>query len=313
MNRRTFIAAAGCGTLAAAAQAKRGGGARPFFAAHDLPIGLQLYTLNPLLDADFEGTLAAVARIGYRSVEMAGFHGHDAAWLRAAFDRAGLVCRSAHIPAQRRDADPSLDDDLGRLAETMHAIGIETVVMPIFALPARLAMTQFTLANFRAAGRGMAADDWKWNADFLNAKAKALAGHGLRFAYHNHNFEFAPAGGTTGFEILLERTDPALVSFEMDAGWVAAAGRDPIRLLRDHPHRFRQMHVKDIKATTKPNFDLEQDPTEVGRGSIDWKAILPAAYAAGVRGFYVEQEPPYAGERLALIETSLRYLATLPA
>jgi sugar phosphate isomerase/epimerase len=311
MNRRSFIAAAGGAALAYPAHAKTG--SKPFFAFHDLPIGLQLYTLNPQLDADFDGTLAAVAKIGYRSVELAGFHGRSGAELRAAFDRAGLICRSAHIPAHLTGQGFSLDGDLGKLADEMHAIGVETVVMPAFLLPDRLAITKFTLESFIAAGHAMTADDWKANADFLNAKAKTLARYGLGLAYHNHNFEFAPIGETMGLDILLGGTDPSRVTFEMDVGWAEAAGADPIALMAAHPGRFRQMHVKDIKATTKLNFEMKQDPTEVGRGKIDWERILPDAYAQGVRGFYVEQEPPYAGERLALIATSLRYLQTLPA
>ncbi len=141
----------------------------------------------------------------------------------------------------------------------------------------------------------MTADDWRFNADFLNAKGAVLKRSGLKLAYHNHNAEFSPlAGGgqgaRNGYEILLATTDPALVGFEMDAGWVAAAGQDPFALLKDHPGRFTAMHVRDIKATTKPNFVFVQDPTEVGSGKIDWKRLLPAAHAAGVRDFFVEQE-----------------------
>jgi sugar phosphate isomerase/epimerase len=65
-------------------------------------------------------------------------------------------------------------------------------------------------------------------------------------------------------DILLKGTDPSLVTFEMDAGWVTAAGHDPFAMLKKHPGRFTQMHVKDIKATTQANFVLKQDPTEVG-------------------------------------------------
>jgi sugar phosphate isomerase/epimerase len=134
---------------------------------------------------------------------------------------------------------------------------------------------------------------------------------GLHTAYHNHNFEFAPQDAGTGFEILMDRTDPKLVSFEMDAGWVAAAGLDPVALLKRYPGRFRLMHVKDIKSSTRPNYALQQDPTEVGSGSIPWARILPAAYQAGIRAFFVEQEPPFSGPRLGSIEKSFQYLMSL--
>ena len=159
----------------------------------------------------------------------------------------------------------------------------------------------------------MTADDWKMNADFLNQKGAVLKKAGIRTGYHNHNFEFAPVGSTTGMDILLKGTDPALVTFEMDIGWVAAAGLDPIALLAKHKGRFSLAHVKDIKADTKANFALAMDPTEIGAGKLDWKKLLPAAYAAGVRGFYVEQEPPFTRPRIEAAKLSYDYLAGVTA
>lgn len=315
MNRRELLG----GALALSAgmaigRRAQAAAARPFFAAHDLPVGVQLYTLGPDLDADFEGMLAALARIGYRSVETAGDYGRTPAELRAAFDRAGLSCTSAHIqPGAGGNGVSFAEPDA--LARAMHAIGVTDVVLPIPLFPADFRPPAGADAGdgFRLSGKAMRADDWRRTAEFLNAKARALAPHGLRVGYHNHNFEFAPLDdGRTGFDILLGETDPA-VSFELDAGWVAAAGRDPVAVLKAHPGRFTQMHVKDIKASTRPNVEVRQDPTEVGSGVIDWKAILPAAWAAGVRHFYVEQEPPFPGRRIDSVAKSYRYLAALAA
>jgi sugar phosphate isomerase/epimerase len=99
----------------------------------------------------------------------------------------------------------------------------------------------------------------------------------------------------------------------MDVGWVVAAGQDPFALMRAHPGRFKQMHVKDVLATTKPNFVFQQDPTEIGSGMIDWKKLLPVAYAAGIRDFFVEQEPPFAKPRLESVKVSFDYLNGLMA
>lgn len=314
LNRRAVLGAIGLAAMTSLARPVLSrASAKGFFAMHDLPIGVQLYTVDALLNEDFEGTLSQIAGMGYRTVEIAGFHKRSAGQFRAALDTAGLTCRSAHIPAQALDENPSLASEPGPLAEALHVLGVKTVVMPIFPLPASATSAPSSFETFVAAGRAMTADDWKRTADYINAKARVFAELGLGFAYHNHNFEFAPLGDTCGFDILLNGTDPHLVTFEMDAGWVTAAGRNPLTLLRDHPARFRQIHVKDIKASTRPNFDLKQDPTSVGAGMIDWKAILPAAYADGVREFYVEQEPPYIGGPLPMIAASQRYLASLPA
>lgn len=283
---------------------------RPFFQRHNLPVGIQLYSLGPDLAKELDAQLATVAKIGFKSVELAGYLGRTPAELRAAFDRAGLICPSAHISPK---GESGFSGDLAKLADELHVIGVKSAIMPIHYIPDRMGA-----ADLRQAGVQMTADDWKWNADFLNEKAVILKKAGIVSGYHNHNFEFAPlkdknGGDTNGMEILLKGTDPNLVTFELDAGWVTAAGHDPIALMKAHPGRFTQMHVKDIKPTTKANFELRQDPTEVGGGMIDWKALLPAAYAAGIRGFYYEQEPPFAHARLESARISFEYLAKVTA
>jgi len=303
LSRRGLLGA-GAALVGATLSGGASAAATPFFQRHKLPVGIQLYSLGPDLAKELDAQLATVAKIGFKSVELAGYLGRTPAELRAAFDKAGLSCPSAHISPK---GPGGFSGDLSKLADEMHVIGVKSVMMPIFYIPDRLG------ADLRAAGVKMTADDWKWNADFLNEKAAGLKKSGIAVGYHNHNFEFAPLGDTNGMEILLKGTDPAVVTFEMDAGWVTAAGHDPLALLKAHPGRFTQMHVKDVKATTKTNFELKQDPTEVGSGMIDWKKLLPAAYAGGVRGFYYEQEPPFAHPRLESAKISYDYLAKVVA
>jgi sugar phosphate isomerase/epimerase len=320
LTRRGLIGAVGLGALALPGSGLAA--AAPFFARTGLPIGLQLYTLADQAKADLEGTLRAVAAIGFKTIELAGYEGRTPEQLRKAMDAVGLATPSAHVQVQAQSGESSLDGDLSRLADEAHILGVKMIVMPIFYAPERFDLKPRAGEAFGEVlgrvGGAMTADDWKFNADFLNAKGAVLAKSGLRLAYHNHNVEFSPlAGGKpgarNGYEILLARTDPALVSFEMDAGWVAAAGQDPFALLKAHPGRFTAMHVKDIKATTKPNFVFAQDPTEVGSGMIDWPRLLPAAHAAGVRNFFVEQEPPFAQSRLESVGISYGYLSRLRA
>jgi len=288
---------------------------RAFFQRTGLPIGLQLYTVGEDLKRDFEGTLAAVSKIGYRAVELAGLADHSAADWRQALDRTQLKCPSIHVPPHSKTGVNL--DELGMLAETAHALGISTIVCPMFNIPERFSLTPTpgeNGANMAARlGASMTLDDWKWNADYLNKKGAALKPYGLRFAYHNHNVEFAPVGSSTGLAQLIQETDPTLVSFEMDAGWVVAAGADPAALLAAHPGRFSAMHVKDVKASTRANFSFHLDPCEVGQGTIDWHTLLARAYRANVRQFYVEQEPPYSMPRLESVAVSFKYLNALAA
>ena len=316
ISRREFLALGTLlGTGALSGGALGAADTRPFFRRTGLKIGLQLYTVGDDLKRDFEGTLAAVSKIGYQTVELAGLGDHSVEDWRQALDRVRLKCPSIHVPPHSKTGVNL--DEIGPLAEAAHALGIGTIVCPMFNIPERFSLTPMPgesgVAMAARLGASMTLDDWKWNADFFNQKAAALKPHGLRFAYHNHNVEFAPVGGSTGLAQLIKDTDPTLVSFEMDAGWVVAAGADPAALLAAYPGRFSAMHVKDVKASTRPNFSFQLDPCEVGRGTIDWKSLLAKAYRANVRQFYVEQEPPYSMPRLESVGISFNYLNELVA
>lgn len=305
LGRRGFL---GGGAAALASAACGPAVAAPFFARHKLPIGIQLYTLAPDAAQDLDATLAAIAKVGYRTVELHGMLGRTAAQLKAALDRVGLSCPSIHVPARASGADNSFTGDLGKLGEALNTIGARHAVMPSPLIPERLAKEDWQRALAQ-----LTADDWKAVADLLNRSAAKLRASGIAVGYHNHNLEFAPLGSTNGLEILLKETDPKLVSFEGDVGWMAAAGIDPLTFIQKHKGRFSLMHVKDVKASTKANFALKMDPTEVGSGRLDWKRLLPGAHAAGVREFFVEQEPPFERPRIEAAKISHDFLARLEA
>lgn len=317
LTRRAFItgAAALSGLAARACLA----GERPdrrFFAGHALPLGLQLYTLGEAPYRDLEGTLQAVAAIGYRTVETVGLMNRTAPELRAALERAGLSCPSAHVPIEASGPGPTLSGDIAKLSADMHRVGIEYVVVPILPVPARFGSPQKGEEGGRflsRVARQMSAGEWRQTAELLEEKGAALKREGLKLAYHNHNIEFVATGSQRGYDLLLENTGADTVWFEMDVGWVAAAGVDPIPLLRAHRNRFRLMHIKDLRGSTVPNHDFRMDPADVGAGSLDWRALLPAGYEAGVRYYYVEQEPPFPASRLDAARADYEYLARLTA
>jgi sugar phosphate isomerase/epimerase len=302
INRRACLAAAVATPFAASAA---WGASRPFFRRHGLPLGLQLYTLGDI-SSNLDAVFGQLAAIGYRTVELAGYYHRTPTDLRQALDKAGLKCTSAHIPL-------APNQDFTKLAAEARIIGFDRVIVPIFTMPSGVnlrpqAGESYTDTLSRVA-HGMTADQWKAQAAFLNRAGQALRAEGLRLGYHNHNVEFSPTpDGRTAYDILLRETNPALVTFEMDAGWVASTGLDPIHMLKEHPGRFELMHVKDIKPSQRPNFALQIDATEVGSGTMDWKHILPVAYAAGVRRFFVEQEPPFVRDRIEAVKISFQHL-----
>jgi sugar phosphate isomerase/epimerase len=316
IGRRTVLKAAAAGLgLAAPALRALAKEETPFFKRHHLPIGLQLYTVGAQARQDLNDTLAQVAAAGYQTLELAGLYGNTPQAMRAAADHVGLEFTSIHMGPQAAPGEPHLDQPPAELAAALQVLGVEDVVLPSFVMPSRFPKPDLSTGSFAAyqeqIGSQLTADDWKATATYLNTRAAELQKVGLRLSYHNHNMEFRPIGTTTGLEVLLDETDPKLVHFEMDVGWVAAGGADPIRILEQRKGRFRMMHVKDLMATTKPNYITQQDPAEVGRGMLPWVRILDVAYASGVRKFFVEQEPPFKHDPLESIAISAKYLSTI--
>jgi sugar phosphate isomerase/epimerase len=317
-RRRVLKAAAAGLSLAVPGLRALGAETTPFFKRHHLPLGLQLYTVGAEARKDLNGTLARVAAAGYQTVELAGLYGNSPQAMRKAADAVGLKYTSIHLQAQSANGEPGFDQPPEVLAAAMQALGLDEVVLPMFLMPPHLPKPDFKAlgaggygAYLEQIGPQITAADWKTTADFLNAKGAALQKVALRLSYHNHNLEFRPIGDSSGLEILLSETDRKLVHFEMDVGWVAAGGADPIKILEHHKGRFRMMHVKDLKATTKANYVMQQDPAEVGSGMLPWPKILDVAYATGVRRFFVEQEPPFKGDPLDSIAISAKYLSTV--
>lgn len=290
---------------------------KTFFQRVGLPVGLQTYTLGDDAGKDIDATFAQIAGIGYREIELFSLYGRKAPEVRAAADKAGLKISSIHLPPAMGPAPGgfSLASAPAQIAETVRALGATRTVLPIAPFPPNFRpqpgeTMQATIGRtFGEAG----ADHWRRVAVQLNEKGAALKPLGVSLGYHNHNFEFAPAGGTTGWDILVKETDPAAVHFEVDIGWVVTAGHDPVAFLRSVRGRAAQLHVKDVAAGNTNNFALQMKPAEVGFGTLDWAKILPAAYDAGVRHFYVEQEPPFAIPRIEAARKSYGYLAQLKA
>ncbi len=282
------------------------------------PIGLQLYTLGDDPAKDLDGTLAKVAAIGYRDLELPGTFGRTPAELKAAAAKAGVSYSAIHLAAGALMAKgPALTmmSDNQRIIDDLGVLGIKNAVLPIMILP-----DDFMTAPGNSFQEKIAAsiarngeDLWKRTAALLNEKAAALKPHGIAIGYHNHNVEFAPIGKTTGWDVLVREADPKLVHFEVDVGWIAAAGLDPTAFLKKHSGRVRWLHVKEVKATTVTNYALKMDPGEVGTGKQDWSRILPAAKAAGCKHFYVEQEPPFTMARIDAAAKSYAWLKQLKA
>jgi sugar phosphate isomerase/epimerase len=254
-------------------------------------IGLQLYTVSAELEQDFNGTLSKAAQIGIKEVEVAASYGKTAADWKIALNNDGLHCGSVHV----FDADRSPEQVMSFAAE-LGAKYVVTSLNPPPEILAKIPAASRDWVPMVRAVEGMTLDDWKKSAAVANQLGEQAARHGLVYAYHNHNIEFKKFGNKTAFEILLASTDPATVKFEMDCGWVSAAGHNPVMFLEKYPERIRMLHIKAFKAAPA-NLNLvgpnAPEATELGRGKPDYGAIFAAAAKAGVEQYYIEHEPPF--------------------
>lgn len=270
------------------------------------PIGLQLYTVREQLEQDFDGTLKQVAAIGYREVEMAGFFGKKPAEIKKSLQDAGLHCGSVHVfgPGGVQEA-----------LSCAKEIGAKYVISSVL-LPKQLPEGKSDLKAFMAALASLTFGDYKSIAEQCNNMGAETKKAGLQFGYHNHNFEFKPFCEGIGYDELLRSTDPELVKFELDCGWMMAAGHSPSAYLGKYPDRYRLLHIKDFKPISKPAFGLEQsgrpEAAELGRGHIDYRPIFAAAKKTQVEWYYVEQEPPYVDmPAMEAIKVNYNYLRGL--
>lgn len=206
-------------------------------------IGVQLYTLRSLAAQDLPGVLRAVAAIGYGEVEFAGYHGMAPTHIKRALSDVGLAAPASHInPLAARD-DPR------PLIDAAAEVGHEWLVIAWLPPEERQNL-----------------DQWRAWADVFNRFAAQCRSAGLKFAYHNHDFEFTPIDGAKPFDMLLQRCEPALVDFELDLYWTTLAGEDPSAILAANSARFPLCHVKDMNAA--------RQMADVGAGEIDFARIF---------------------------------------
>lgn len=313
-GRRVFLAGlTGAAMTASTSLAARRPAAKGFFARTGHRIGLQLYTLGEEPAKDLDGTLAKVAAIGYRDLELPNLLGKTPQELKVAAQRAGVSFSNIHLAATPffTGGGLNLTSPNQQIVDALGTLGIKSAVLPIMVLPENFGMqTGDTFQTAIARSLKEAGEDiWKRTAALLNEKAAALKSAGITLGYHNHNVEFAPVGKTNGWDIILGETDPGLVKLEIDLGWISAAGLDPAEFLMRHKGRVRWVHVKDVKPGTVTNYSLGMTPSVVGEGRIDWPRVLRAAQAAGVQHYYLEQEPPFEIPRIEAARKGYGFLA----
>lgn len=263
-------------------------------------IGIQLFSIPRLAEKDFKGTMEMLAKIGYKEIEFfgpytfsaqedkdswnavtsavgfsgSGFFGHTVTEVKKILDDNGLSTPSLHT------GSASLHQAIDGLAEAANVLGAKYVVLPSAPTPKSL-------------------DGYKQQADQFNKIGEEAKKRGLRFAYHNHGNGLKETDGTVPFELLMERTDPKLVFFQMDIYWMTAGGVDVSAYLDKYKGRFKLMHIKDMSRDVRFSGD-GGDPSQwialfpylanAGSGVLDLKKILANAKRSGTEHFIVERD-----------------------
>lgn len=237
-------------------------------AGKHIPLGVQLYTIRDLVKGgNLLDLLKQIRAIGYEEVELYGnLYNHTAHELAAIVHRSGLTAPSAHF---------GYEEFVSKIPYARR-LGVKWMVCPM------LPKAQWgSPEGFRRA------------AASFNQWGKLCQQHGMRLAYHNHNYEFQDLKGTTGYDILLKETDPELVWLEMDTYWITQAGRNPVLLLNQLGKRVRLLHLKDRKVdvpTSQALDDAAEHFTEVGSGTIAWRPLLALAQKLGIEHYFVEED-----------------------
>lgn len=245
-----------------------------------IPIALQLYSVREDAARDLQGVLAAVAGMGYKGVEFAGYYGHDARTIRGWLDAYGLKVAGAHV-----GIETLLGDELLRTVEFHQTLGTTTLVVPGLAEQWR---------NSRAA--------WLKTAETLNAVAIALKPYGMRTGYHNHHIEFAPMEGELPWDMLFgNTTDDVIMQF--DTGNALHGGAQAAPFLRRYPGRAKTVHLKEYSAANASAL--------IGEGDVPWTEIFELCETIGGTEWYIVEQESYAYPPLECVRRCLQALKAM--
>lgn len=253
-------------------------------AAHRLPempgpidarrIGLQLYSVREDMAKDPVGSIRALSKMGYRLVEAYGFDagklfGMPYADFGKLLQDNGMKMASTHCATTLKYFDEGkrdITDAYKKIVDDAAGAGLKYLICPFMEVAERPQIDKMV--------------------QLFNAAGKYCRKAGIRFAYHNHDFEFTQKGddGRLLIEWLLQEVDPGLMAMEMDLYWVNFAHYNPHDWFRLYPGRWELCHVKDLANSEK------RETIEVGDGAINFRDIFAHSGQAGLKYYIIELE-----------------------
>ena len=264
--------------------------------------GIQLFTIPSLVSNDFKGALKLISEVGYKEIEFFGpypfsapetieawkplrtqlnikenaFYGNTVKETSRMMREFGLQSPSMHLDmiTFRKNMKPMLD----AAAE----LGVKYVIIPALWEDERKTL-----------------DDYKRRADEFNQFGLQMKPYGIRFGYHNHGYEESSKENVIPFHLLLEKTEPDLVVFELDVFWMNASGANPIDYLKAYPGRFKLSHLKDAAESVRFSGDggsadqwmaLFGKMVDPGDGVFKISNVVQQGLAAGMEHFFLERD-----------------------
>jgi sugar phosphate isomerase/epimerase len=268
VSRRTFLALAGAlpfAVRAAAAQRK-------------VPVGIELYSVRDALAKDLNGTVTAVAKMGYEVVE---FYSPYFSWtpqaakdVRKLMNDLGIRCLSTHNSGTAIEPD-----NIQKAIELNQILGSRDIIVA-------------------SAGKVTDIDGWKAFGARLNAAAEKLKPAGMFTGFHNHQTEWRPIEGQRPMDVLAASTMKEVI-LQLDVGTCVEVGADPVAWIKANPGRIKSVHCKDWAPGRGYGVLF-------GEGVSPWPAIFQAAESTGgVQHYLIEQEEGPADEQLLRAERCL--------
>ena len=275
LSKRDFLKLSATGAVAACAST------HPLAllaaASKKIPIGLQLYSVRGECEKDLPGTVAAVAKMGYKAVEFAGYYGRDAKTLRKLLDDVGLKCCGTHI-----GLETLLGDNLPKTIEFNQTLGNKFLIVPGLA-------KQYTESRLA----------WQKTAVIFNELADKVKPHGMRVGYHNHTTEFQALDGELPWDTFFRGTRRDVV-MQFDTGNAMQGGGDATVYLKRYPGRALTVHVKSF-SKSKPN-------ALIGEDELPWPKIFDLCESIGGTEWYIVEYESDAYSPLISVEKSLEVL-----
>jgi len=275
-TRRKFLS-----TTAVAGSALAIGSTLAFSKTKEHALGLQLYTFREKMQSQPLKTLEEIAALGIRKIESAKsqkghYYGLRPKEMQSSCTDLGMQLVSGHV-----HLDAAFDRTLEEAVEAQQAYLICS------SLPTP----------------GQTLDNYKRVAEAFNKAGEKCSAAGVRFGYHNHEYEFESENGIVLYDVLMDETEAQWVHMELDLGWVIVAGKNPLDYFKKYPGRFPLWHLKDMDLKKKHS-------TEFGKGGLNIPEMLAHQNESGLEHIFIEQEE-YASTPFESIQHNMQFMKTV--